>query len=64
MTLQQALPLRQVINGDCLEVMQHIESKSIDLVICDPPYNIGKDTWDKIENYEAWLQSVFLEVLR
>jgi site-specific DNA-methyltransferase (adenine-specific) len=34
--------------------MKDISNNSIDLIICDPPYNIGKDTWDKIKNYESW----------
>ena len=29
--------------GDCLEVMQSIPDKSIDLCLTDPPYNIAKD---------------------
>lgn len=27
-----------IINADCLEVMKHIESKSIDMILCDLPY--------------------------
>lgn len=27
-----------IIQGDCLEVMDYIEDKSIDAIICDPPY--------------------------
>lgn len=27
-----------LFQGDCLEVMKYIPSKSIDLVLCDPPY--------------------------
>lgn len=40
--------------GDCLEVMQEIPDASIDLVLTDPPYNIGKAKWDKIKNYIEW----------
>lgn len=32
-----------LINADCMEVMRYILDKEIDLVICDPPYGIGKD---------------------
>jgi len=31
--------INQIIHGDCLEVMQDIPDKSIDLVLTDPPYN-------------------------
>ena len=50
--------------GDCLEIMKQIPDKSIDLVLTDPPYNIGVNTehnghkimnkWDKIPNYIGW----------
>ena len=40
--------------GDCLELMKDIPDKSIDLVLIDPPYNIGKDTWDNIDDYHNW----------
>ena len=30
-----------VHHGDCLQVMQQIEDKSVDAVIADPPYGIG-----------------------
>jgi DNA modification methylase len=33
----------KLICGDCLEVMKSIPDKSIDVVITDPPYGIGKD---------------------
>jgi DNA modification methylase len=32
-----------IITGDAREVLDSIESESIDLVIADPPYNLGKD---------------------
>jgi DNA modification methylase len=35
--------LNQIINGDCFEVMPQIPANSIDLIIFDPPYNIGSD---------------------
>jgi site-specific DNA-methyltransferase (adenine-specific) len=44
----------ELICGDCLEVMKSIPDKSIDVVITDPPYNIGKAEWDKIDNYIEW----------
>ena len=41
--------------------MGDLPDKSIDLIIADPPYNIGKDAWDKIENYEIWLMKSIKE---
>lgn len=33
----------QLINGDCLQVMQKMPDKSIDLIITDPPYGKSAD---------------------
>lgn len=38
--------------GDCLSIMPLLNA--VDLVIADPPYNIGKAKWDSIPNYEDW----------
>lgn len=44
-------------NGDCLEVMQQIPAKSIDMILCDLPYGITKCKWDrKIDLKELWVQ--------
>lgn len=48
----------KLYNGDCLEIMDNIDDKSIDLIITDPPYLINyqsnrrkkKDRFDKIKN--------------
>jgi site-specific DNA-methyltransferase (adenine-specific) len=32
-----------LIQGDCLEILKQLPDKSIDLILTDPPYNIGKD---------------------
>ena len=33
--------------GDALELFQEIEGESIDVVIADPPYNLGKGLWQQ-----------------
>ena len=43
--------------GDCLELMREIPDKSIDLIICDLPYGVTKNKWDKqIDWQELWVQ--------
>jgi DNA modification methylase len=37
------LPINQIINGDCIEVMKTFPDNSIDCIITDPPYNISKE---------------------
>lgn len=33
----------KIIHGDCIAKLKEIESGSVDLIIADPPYNLGKD---------------------
>jgi site-specific DNA-methyltransferase (adenine-specific) len=44
--------------GDCLEQLSNVEDKSQQAIIIDPPYNIGKDTWDVIPDYYNWLGNI------
>ncbi|KEO54478.1 site-specific DNA-methyltransferase [Thioclava pacifica] len=37
---QQALPLNQILAGDCIEMMNSLPENSIDLIFADPPYNL------------------------
>ncbi len=48
----------KLLQGDCLKALVQVPDKSIQLVCIDPPYNIGKDSWDNIDNYVEWLLSV------
>jgi DNA modification methylase len=54
----------KIICGDCLEVMKGMPDRSIDMILCDPPYNIGKAEWDKIPDYVEWLGTRFKECER
>lgn len=36
--------INKIICGDCLEIMQHMPDKSIDLVVTSPPYNLKNST--------------------
>ena len=40
--------VNSVIEGDCIEVMQHLPSGSIDMVLCDLPYGTTQNKWDSI----------------
>ena len=35
-------------NGDCLELMRHIPSGSVDMILCDLPYGTTACKWDTI----------------
>ncbi len=70
------LPINEIIQGDCLEVMKDWPDNCVDLVLTDPPYGISadkgsigygyidsrryNDNWDK----SSPLQSYFDEILR
>jgi DNA modification methylase len=38
----------KIIQGDCLEVMQKIPSKSVNMILCDLPYGTTQNKWDSI----------------
>jgi len=40
--------LNKVIQGDCLEEMKNIPSKSIDMILCDLPYGTTQNKWDSL----------------
>ena len=57
----------RLYNDDCLNTFKLIEDKTIDLILIDPPYNIGKDKWDKwttVELYVEFMGKVFKECER
>jgi site-specific DNA-methyltransferase (adenine-specific) len=37
-----------LLQGDCLELMQDIPQKSVDLILCDLPYQVTTCKWDNI----------------
>jgi len=48
----------QLIQGNCLNIMDEIESKSIDMVLCDLPYGqTARNKWDKVIHFDKlWEQ--------
>ena len=46
------MPKIELIQGDCLETMPSIPDKSIDMILCDPPYGTTACTWDTIIPFE------------
>ena len=44
----------KLYNGDCLEIMKQIKSKSIDMIFCDLPYGTtDKNEWDRTIDLDA-----------
>ena len=48
------MELNKVHNIDVLEGLGYLPDDSVNLVLTDPPYNIGKAAWDIIDNYVEW----------
>ena len=58
-----------VILQDCSEGMKTLSDNSVDIIICDPPYNIGKDFGnnmhkDSIDEYLIWCDKWITECIR
>lgn len=68
--MKAELPIDQVLEGDCLEVMARLPAASVDLVFADPPYNLQlrqelwrpnmtrvdpvDDEWDRFADFAAY----------
>ena len=69
-TQATAATLRQeVIQGDCLQLLPTLPDNSAQIIIADPPYNIGKDFGndsDKqpMDEYLAWTEKWMAECFR
>lgn len=66
---EKKLPLNQIILGDAVQELRKLPDESCDVVIIDPPYNIGKDfgnNTDKRElgEYVEWCKSWINESIR
>ncbi len=51
------LELNKIYNEDCLEGMNRIPDRSIDMILCDLPYGRTHNRWDVIIPFEIlWIQ--------
>ena len=52
--------IQKIINDDCVKQMKMMSENSVDIIICDPPYNIGKDFGNNSDKQEmdAYLNGV------
>jgi len=50
----------KIYNGDCVKLFKSIDDESVDLIIIDPPYNLGKDfgngsdVWSDVHAWMGW----------
>ena len=43
-----------VLKTDCLDLLRSLPDNSVQLIVCDPPYNINLASWDTFHNYIEW----------
>ena len=71
-TAYKSLPLDNILKGDCIELMNSLPEKSVDVIFADPPYNMQlkgelhrpdnshvnavNDSWDQFEGFAAYDQ--------
>ncbi|MFA5831590.1 MAG: transcriptional repressor LexA [Candidatus Paceibacterota bacterium] len=65
----KALPLNRIILNDAVEEMRKLPDESCDVIIIDPPYNIGKDFGNNLDKremseYVRWSKSWIEESIR
>ena len=68
--VQVEIALDQILQGDCVEVLNSLPEKSVDLIFADPPYNLQlqqelyrpnmtkvdavNDSWDQFGSFKAY----------
>ncbi len=44
----------EIIEGDSLKLVETLPENSVDLIICDGPYGVTNNSWDKISNIQEY----------
>lgn len=65
----EPIVLNKIYNEDCIFGMKKIQDNTVDIIICDPPYNIGKDFGNEsdkqsMNDYLLWCDKWIEECLR
>jgi len=60
---------QNVFNLDCIQELKKMEKETVDVIICDPPYNIGKDFGNdsdkqNMDDYLKWCDEWIKECIR
>jgi len=61
------LEVDRLYNADAFEMFPHVDDGSIDLIICDGPYGVTTNRWDRISNIQDFnlrLISIFSAKLK
>jgi len=61
------MEINKVYQGDCFDLIKQIDDESIDLIVCDGPFGITQNNWDRvgsIQQYNLKLIQLFSRVLK
>lgn len=53
------LKINKIYNLDCIEFLNKIDDKSVNLAVIDPPYNMHKADWDTFKSHNAFLKFTY-----
>jgi len=61
------MDFNEIYQGDTLELINQLDSNSIDLIVCDGPYGVTTNEWDRVTNIQEYnlnLIKIFSRVLK
>jgi site-specific DNA-methyltransferase (adenine-specific)/adenine-specific DNA-methyltransferase len=61
------MQINEIYQGNALELIHSVEDNSVDLIVCDGPYGVTENDWDKItdiQSYNLNLIKLFARVLK
>ena len=61
------LDIDRIYHADAFDMFPHIDDESVDLIVCDGPYGLANNEWDRIGNIQSFnldLISIFAAKLK
>lgn len=61
------MTLNRIYQGDALTLIQQIKSNTVDLIVCDGPYGVTENEWDRVADIQTFnleLIKLFARVLK
>lgn len=61
------MKINQIYKGNALKLLKDIESDSIDLIVCDGPYGVTINKWDRVQDIQLFnlnLIKIFSRILK
>ena len=53
-----------ILAGDCVRLLKSLPDECVQLIVCDPPYNINMAAWDRRATYIDWASEWLQEAHR